>query len=482
MFWTSVTARLASQALAVGYEDSTMTRIRRLSLASGLVTLTLLLASPVFARQQQAQQPQGGGPGGGGRGGPGGRGGFGGGFPGFGGGLLGLASNGAVQDDIKADKEQKAEIAKLTESQNKRMQEMRAKMGFGARGNRQAGGANAPAGQGNPAAGQAAGGFGPGGFAPGQGGGGFAPGQGGGGGGFGPGQGGGGGFAPGQGGPGQGGPGGRGNRPQPTPEQIQQMTMMRQAMDESRQSGELALAQILSKGQYNRLKQIQLQLDGPRVLVRPDMIEKLQLDEFQVQSLQDLMSQERTASREARNNRGQIFRMAMESVQGANAGGQQPLPGGQAGGGQAGGGQQAGGRGGPGGRPNFELIQKAMQKPEIQTKMQQLDKLEERIREQFAASVLKVLSKRQRSNYAKMLGAPFDRTKMGGGPPWAGGRGGPGATTKGATTTNTKASPGEDEDEAAAKPAATTPAKTPATAKPKRKSLRESRGIGTSPQ
>ena len=180
-----------------------MIRIRRLSLASGLVTFTLLLASPVFARQQQAQQPQGGGAGGGGprgggRGGPGGPGGPGGrgGFGGFGGGLLGLASNVAVQDDIKADKEQRAEIAKLSESQNKRMQDMRAKMGFGARGNRQAGGANAPAQQGNPVPGQAPGGFAPGGFAPGQGGGGFAPGQGGGG--FAPGQG-GGGFAPGQG-------------------------------------------------------------------------------------------------------------------------------------------------------------------------------------------------------------------------------------------------------------------------------------------
>lgn len=260
---------------------------------------------------------------------------------------------------------------------------------------------------------------------------------------------------------------------------------MREAMDAARQKGDQGLTQILDKGQFNRLKQIQLQLDGPRALVRPDMIEKLNMDEATVEMLQEIMNQERTASREVRNNRGQIFRMALQSVQGANTGGQQPVPGGQqpVPGGQAGGGQ-AGGRGGNA-RFNPELMKQAMEKPEIKSKMEQIDKLQNKIRDQFAASVLKVLSKRQRAIYAKMLGEPFDQSKLRGAPPWAARPGGPGATTKDAAKTTSKTTASDDEDEApAAKPAAgaDAPAKTPAAAKPKRKSLRESRGLGAKPQ
>ena len=63
---------------------------------------------------------------------------------------------------------------------------------------------------------------------------------------------------------------------------------------------EKALASILDRGQYGRLKQVQLQVEGINALMRPDMIEKLNLDEFQVEQIRELLDQSRQAQRRAR--------------------------------------------------------------------------------------------------------------------------------------------------------------------------------------
>ena len=119
--------------------------------------------------------------------------------------------------------------------------------------------------------------------------------------------------------------------------------------------------------------------------------------------------------------------------------------------------------------------------------MNQMRTQDEKLENQFVAAINKVLTPRQRALYKKMLGPPFDRSKMGGGGPWGGPRGnGPGnpATAKAGSAADknaatAKANSDDDADEAApaAKPATPAPAKAKATTTaPKKKSLRDLRG------
>jgi len=290
---------------------------------------------------------------------------------------------------------------------------------------------------------------------------------------------------------------------------------MREAMDELRQSAEQALAKILSRGQLNRLRQIQLQLEGPSALVRDEIAEKLNLDESQVEGIRELMSERRQAQRESFAARGNIFRQMRPNNNqnaddgeiaddGGNNGGGNRRNGGNANGGNANGGNANGGNanggngnggngnGGNGNRGNNrrfdpEAFRKLMEQPEVKAKMEEFRGAQEKVESQFAAAVNKVLSPRQRTNYKKMLGAPFDRSKMGGGP-WGGpgGRGGPGgpgnqANAKGTTkAAPAKQASDDDGDDTAAVKAPTAKPATPAATKPRTKSLRERRGLGGS--
>jgi hypothetical protein len=207
------------------------------------------------------------------------------------------------------------------------------------------------------------------------------------------------------------------------------------------------------------------------------MVEKLLLDDTQIEMIQGLMDEHRQAQRENFAASRDVFRAAMGNN--PNAG-------------------QNGGNAGNGGngaqrknRPRFdpEAFRKAMENPEVKSKMDEVRAEGERIDNQFAAAVSKLLTPRQRSNYRKMLGAPFDRSKLGG-PPWAQpGRNAPNAGTAKTANPATKAAPPasassgqQDEgDSTTAKPApaAATDEQSPR-ARPKRKSLRELRGIGKS--
>jgi hypothetical protein len=253
--------------------------------------------------------------------------------------------------------------------------------------------------------------------------------------------------------------GGRGNRPQLTEEQQEQMQMFRASSEEINQNAESALGRILEKPQVTRIKQIQLQLAGPQALVRDDMIEKLNMTEEQIEQIRELRNEERQLSGEVRKTQGEFFRNLM------------PPP---ADNGQADANVQNGNPRGNRGRFDPEAMKKAMEDPENQKQMEQFREQQTKIQDQFAAAVYnKVLDKRQRGLYKKMLGAPFDRSKMfAGGPGWGrpGGRNGganPAAAKKDGTTGSAAASPDAEE--------ATTP-KPAATAKPKRKSLRDLRG------
>jgi len=263
--------------------------------------------------------------------------------------------------------------------------------------------------------------------------------------------------------------GGRGNRPQLTEEQQEQMQMFFASSREINQNAESNLSKILDKTQNVRIKQIQLQLAGPQALLRDDMIEKLNMTDEQLEQIRELRNEQRQLSGEVRKSQGAFFRKMMPPP---------PADNGQNAANAQNGNQRRGGRGGF----DPEAMKKAMEDPENQKQMEQFRTEQSKIDEQFSAAVYnKVLYPRQRTTYKKMLGAPFDRTKMGAsGPGWfipggRNGRGNPAAAKKdaspGNSTTSAKVdSSGGDADESASTKAPTT------TAKPKRKSLRDQRG------
>jgi hypothetical protein len=420
-----------------------------------LITTATIVALAAMAGETLAQQPGGGG-GGGGRGG---RGGFGpggfGGFGGPGGSLLPLALNPAVQKELELTEPQKTKLTALNETMNQRRQKIREQFmpqgqQGGGRGNRNNGNANNQNGNANAQNGGGGGGFNGGGN--GQGGQGGGNGQGGQGGGNG------------QGGQG----GGRGGRGQQDPEAAARFVAMMEAYTELQQGSEQTLAKILSRGQYGRLKQIQLQQEGPRALLREDMIEKLILDEDQVAEIRELLNEGRQAQFQTFRARGDIMKGAFPQDNANN----------QANGGQAGNGGGGGGR--PRG-PNMrdpavrEAMQKYLEQPEVKEKLDAIQGQTDKLQKQLNSAVLRVLGKRQAANYKKMLGAPFDITQLRGRPGGPGGRG-PGNPQN--ATTKTAAAPaanGDGEEGATAKPAPKTPS--PAAAKSKRKSLREQRGL-----
>ncbi len=424
-----------------------------------LITATAVVALAAMAGETLAQQQGGGGGGGGGGrgarggfgGGPGGPGGFFGGRGGFGGpggNLLGMALNPAVQSELQVTDPQKIKLQdlneKLNQSRQKIMEQFRPQGQQGGRGNRN----NGQNGGGQNGGGQNGGGNGQGGFG-GQNGGGNGQG------GFG----------------GQNG-GGRGGRGQQDPEAMARRQAMFESMNEIQQLSDQTLAKILSRGQMGRLKQIQLQAEGPRALTRPDMVERLNLDEEQVAQIQQLLGEERQAMFGTFQARRDLMNQAFPQGNNTNNGGQ-------------------GGVNGGGGRPrgpNFrdpavrEAMQKYMEQPEVKAKLDQIQTQTDKLQSQLKSAVNRVLTRRQAATYQKMLGAPFDINNLRGGP---GGRG-PGGNRNqnangnapnGGAQPAAKTANNDDDEEAApaAKPAAKAPTQTPA--KARRKSLRAQRGL-----
>jgi Spy/CpxP family protein refolding chaperone len=468
------------------------------------ITASAILAVAALTFSSLAQQPpggggpggfgggRGGGPGGRGPGGPGGFGGFG--FGGRGGGsLLGLASNPAVQVELKLSDKQKTQLKTLNDRLQQRRTELRTQMGMGRPGGPGGGGngngnGNAPGGpqnargrrgqQNNNAGGQGGGAVDQGGGAVDQGGGG----------GFG--GGGGGGFAGGgqdpNGGNGQNPGGGRGNRGNGQgrdidPEQAERFALFQETMDQLQQTGEQSLTKILDKGQYNRLRQVQLQLAGPGVVLREDMVEKLNISDEQIEQLKGFRDEHRQTQREI----GKQQREFMKAVfQKANPGGQGNNGQADDNGGNDGNGGNGGNRGNRGNRPRFdpEVMKKVFESPEVKAQMEQNKAQGEKLDGQYALAINKVLYPRQRAALKKMLGAPFDRSKMFAA--WGGLPGGNRAAAKNGTASKSAgatAKPNSDDDEeestsakAPAKSKALVPAK-PSTS-PRRKSLRELRG------
>ena len=234
--------------------------------------------------------------------------------------------------------------------------------------------------------------------------------------------------------------------------------MMQQAMTELQNSTDQALAKILDRKQMTRLREIKLQSEGPFVVLRPDIAEKLEVNGDQASELQQaqgdinsqrgqIMSQMRDVFRSFRNDQpgqgdsnGQNSSATASNANtntnrannantgtngAANGGRGRQTRGGnnaaQAGG--AGGPGGPGGRGGPGGnRRGFdpEAMRQYMEQPAVQAKMDQIQQQEAALTDKAYALVFKPLDRRQGGTFKKMLGEKFDlsllRRRPGGAP------------------------------------------------------------------
>lgn len=466
-----------------------MSRLRVMFLTTGL-----LLVSAALSYTSLAQGPgggrgnRGGGPGGFG-GGPGGRGM--GGFGGFGGdSLLALAKRTAVQEELKVSEKQKTQIGELDEDYNQRRQKLFENMrpnggGPGGRGNnggRRGGNQNNG---GFSAQGGAIGNFGGGPNA-------FAsayeinpyslnttqePQQG-------------------------------GEEPQQDDRQAR-FQAMRESMTQLDQQANATLAKILTAKQYQRLNQIQIQVQGINALVRPDVAEKIQLDETQVEAIQGVINDRRTAQREVFAKQGEVFRSfrpkngggpnrkdqnaagagkAGADTKGADADQAQADNGGNGGGNgnrrRGGGGGQGPGQGGP--QFDREAMKKFMEQPEVKAQMDKAQAANAQLDNKATQAAYKILTKYQLASYKKLQGPPFDVSKLRpnfGGP--GGNRDGNDAqTSKSATKSTTEKADTEKADTEKETATAnsetkksTAKSKTKASAKTKRSNVRQRQNL-----
>jgi predicted phage tail protein len=219
----------------------------------------------------------------------------------------------------------------------------------------------------------------------------------------------------------------------------ERMMAMRTSMDNLTKDSEAALSKILDAKQKTRLLQIQLQQQGLNAFRGPELTTKLNISEEVQAQITEVLDGQNEARRASFGKMREIFAEIVPDN--------------------------------GNGRPDRQAIQDAMAKPEVQAKMAEqrktMDADNATLETKTKAGVFRLLSKKQKASYEKMVGAPFDLSKLQGpggfGRP--GGPGGPrgGAPGAGAAPANTTAAP------AAGNPAAA----------PAKKSLRDRRGSST---
>jgi hypothetical protein len=260
-----------------------------------------------------------------------------------------------------------------------------------------------------------------------------------------------------------------------TPEQLEQREQLMATMQQLQKTAEQSLIKIIGTAGYVRIKQIQLQLQGPQALLQDEMKEKLNISEEQEEQLRELIQGSRRARGEQMKAQFDLMKAAMPQPPvnaDANANGN-------------GGNNGRGGRGGN--RPNFQdpafqdAMKAYMERPEVKEKMAEFQTQSEKQEALLMAAVHRTLGKAQDKNYRKLLGAPFDLSKIRGGPGRGFGRNGAGnqaAATK--DSANSKPAAGFDEDEPAPKTTTTSTKSKVApstTAKTKKRSLAAERGL-----
>jgi hypothetical protein len=128
-----------------------------------------------------------------------------------------------------------------------------------------------------------------------------------------------------------------------------------------RQEIDAEVAKILDAKQNERLKQIALQAEGPLAVARPEIASKLNLNQAQKQAVQEVML-------ELQQSQAQMFMQVRQSAM-------------------------------LNGRPD-------------PSQFAQMRQMTANLREEAVQHIGQVLDKKQKSNFNKMLGEPFDITKL----------------------------------------------------------------------
>jgi hypothetical protein len=191
--------------------------------------------------------------------------------------------------------------------------------------------------------------------------------------------------------------------------------MMTMAMDQLEAEVDAKMLKLLSAAQKVRLKQIQLQQEGARAFTSPnqEVVARLGLTEEQ---LAEINSTNREIQGNQRQAMGELF--ASFAPTDNNGGGN-------------------GGGGGRGGRPNMQNLDEAT-RAKFDTAMQNLQTQNSAT---TMSAIGKILTKSQKATYEKLIGAPFDVSKLRAARPAPGGTAAPGAT---ATTDPAKAGTTDD--------------------------------------
>ena len=157
---------------------------------------------------------------------------------------------------------------------------------------------------------------------------------------------------------------------------------IRQAMTDLQQQSEAAYSKILSPAQVNRLGQIALQQQGVFAVIRPDIRrEKLNMSEDQVAQIQEIQNEMRQEQRTARANQRNVFRQ-FET---------------------------------PNGGVDIASLRDKMDSAEFKVQVAANNKAAEeadKVHDQAVVAVGKALTKKQKDSFNKMIGDPFDTTKM----------------------------------------------------------------------
>jgi len=253
------------------------------------------------------------------------------------------------------------------------------------------------------------------------------------------------------------------------------------------QDTDASLKKILAKpgpgvSQFARVQQIDLQEAGPLVVSRPDVAKALNLSQSQIEQVQAIIEGMKQGQDQVDQNRRQFFDSMRQSGGFGGPGGGGPGGGGPGGGGAPGGGGTPGG-GGPGGggrrggnnntnnnpnAPPMTDAEREARRLQFQTAMEQMQNDSQSVRDKAVKQVSAVLTKKQKENFNKMLGKPFDLTLLndgrgpdnpynpnrggrgrgpggggpGGGPPTPGGGGTPTVAAASTTATSTSGTTG----------------------------------------
>jgi hypothetical protein len=157
----------------------------------------------------------------------------------------------------------------------------------------------------------------------------------------------------------------------------------RQAIEQSvpaiREQTEAALKKILKPGQFSRLQQIDLQAQGPLVVVRPDVARALNLSSNQIEQAQTVINQATGQGREQMMRSGFEFFQSLQNNNSNNTNNNQQPP------------------------PDPEVMRER-----FQTHMVNLRTSAQGLEDKAVQQVNRILTKAQRTKFNAMLGPPFD--------------------------------------------------------------------------